>query len=139
MRSSVLLDTNGWIILLNSSEQLYSTAQSIWQNLAASGYRFVVTDWIIAETGNGLARTRLKSHFSEVVRQMLQSPHVDVVDIDNELLSEALAMFASHGDKHWGLVDCASFAVMRQRGIVDAPITTSSRPDSDACCPPSSR
>ena len=106
MRSSVLLDTNGWIILLNSTEQLYFTAQSIWQNLATSGYRFVVTDWIIAETGNGLARTRHKSHFADVVRQMLQSPHVDVVDIDRELLSQALAIYEGHGDKNWGLVDC---------------------------------
>ena len=120
MRSSVLLDTNGWIILLNSTEQLHSAAQDIWHDLARRDYRFVVTDWIIAETGNGLARTRHKSHFSEVVRQMLQSPNVEIVDVDRELLDEALSIFEGHSDKAWGLVDCASFVVMRQRGIVDA-------------------
>ena len=120
MRSSVLLDTNGWIILLNSTEQLHSAAQDIWQDLASRHYRFVVTDWIIAETGNGLARTRHKSRFSEVVRQMLQSPNVEVVPVDRELLNKALSIFEGHSDKAWGLVDCASFVVMRQRGIVDA-------------------
>jgi hypothetical protein len=32
----------------------------------------------------------------------------------------ALDYFARYADKSWGLVDCASFVVMQQRGITEA-------------------
>jgi predicted nucleic acid-binding protein len=82
--------------------------------------RVVLTDWIIAETGNGLARSRMKESFVEVVRQMLAAPSVDVIVVDSELIERALARFAKFADKNWGLVDCASLAVMEERSITDA-------------------
>jgi predicted nucleic acid-binding protein len=58
MSDSVFLDTNGWITLLNSAERHHAEAQRTWFELAKLGSHFVVTDWVIAETGNGLARTK---------------------------------------------------------------------------------
>jgi len=43
-----------------------------------------------------------------------------VVHIDPDLDAEAWALFRRYTDKQWSLVDCASFVVMRQRGITDA-------------------
>ncbi len=120
MRSSIFLDTNGWIILLNATERLHTEALNLWLDLANRGRGFVLTDWVIAETGNGLARTRNKRQFSEVVQQMMESPIVDIVPIDHELLRRALTMYVGHSDKAWGLVDCASFLVMQERGITEA-------------------
>ncbi len=31
-----------------------------------------------------------------------------------------MALYRGHQDKQWGLVDCISFVVMRERGIRDA-------------------
>jgi uncharacterized protein len=120
MRSSILLDTSGWIALLNSADRLHAKARDKWLDLVNAGCRFVVTDWIIAETGNGLARRQAKASFANVVRQMLEAPSVEVVEIDRDLLSRALIDYAKFADKPWGLVDCASFIVMRDRGITDA-------------------
>ncbi len=55
MSSSVFLDTSGWIALLNSTEPEHQAANQLWLDLGRRGYRIVITDWIIAETGNGLA------------------------------------------------------------------------------------
>ena len=77
MSSSVFLDTDGWITLLNATEYLHKTANNIWLDLGKRGSRVVLTDWIIAETGNGLARSRAKIRFADAVDRLWQSPEVD--------------------------------------------------------------
>lgn len=120
MRSSVFLDTNGWIALLNASEALHAEALDLWLDLANRGSRFILTDWVIAETGNGLARTRKKNQFAGVVRQMIEAPSVELIVVDRDLIVRALSMYVQYADKTWGLVDCASFIVMQERGITEA-------------------
>ena len=41
----------------------------------------------------------------------------EFIVVDEELLRRSLEFFGTHTDKSWGLVDCASFIVMRDRGI----------------------
>jgi predicted nucleic acid-binding protein len=120
MSSSVFLDTNGWIPLLNATEYLHEAANDVWLDLGQRGSRVVVTDWIIAETGNGLARSRAKSRFAEAVDQLWQSPVVDIVIVDQALMAKAIDRYRRYTDKTWGLVDCASFIVMQERGITEA-------------------
>lgn len=60
----VFLDTNGWIALLNSSDALHAAAVAGWSSLLQQGCSFVVTDWVVAETGNGLARTPARNLFN---------------------------------------------------------------------------
>ncbi len=50
----------------------------------------------------------------------IRDPRVELIFIDDELLKRSFEYFAQHMDKSWGLVDCASFLVMRDRGITDA-------------------
>jgi uncharacterized protein len=120
MRSSIFLDSNGWLALLNATEDLHVQAMDRWLDLLRRGRGIVLTDWIIAETGNGLARSRRKNQFAHVVQEMIEVPSVELVLIDRELLVRSLSMYVQHTDKSWGLVDCASFVVMRERGIAEA-------------------
>lgn len=120
MSRSVFLDTNGWLAVLNSTEQSHAQALHVWLELLRHGHRIVLTDWVIAETGNGLARSRTKSRFAQVVQEMMEAPRVELALVDHDLIARALSSYAQHADKTWGLVDCASFLVMRDRGITDA-------------------
>jgi predicted nucleic acid-binding protein len=43
-----------------------------------------------------------------------------VVHIDPELDEQAWQLLSNRQDKHWSLVDCASFVLMNQRGLVEA-------------------
>ena len=45
---------------------------------------------------------------------------VEVVHVDPRLHDEAWQLLLARPDKEWSLVDCSSFAVMRQRGITEA-------------------
>jgi predicted nucleic acid-binding protein len=48
------------------------------------------------------------------------SPYVDIVHVDAMLDSQAWQLLVKRPDKDWSLVDCASFVVMRQAGLVEA-------------------
>jgi predicted nucleic acid-binding protein len=120
MAHSIFLDTNGWVALLNAADVLHARANQMWREIVNGKHRIVLSDWIVAETGNGLARFREKSRFEESLERILRSPRRELVMVDEQLLRKALKFFGRHEDKHWGLVDCASFIVMEERGITEA-------------------
>lgn len=39
--------------------------------------------------------------------------------IDELLFEEAFALYEKMNDKEWGLVDCSSIVIARQRGIIE--------------------
>jgi predicted nucleic acid-binding protein len=117
---AVFLDTNGWLALLNSADALHAEAKVRWADLVRDGSIFLLTDWIVAETGNGMARTRGRRHFTEAVNLVRSSPSTRFVTVASTLLGDALALYKDRSDKTWGLVDCASFLVMQEEGAIEA-------------------
>ncbi len=47
-------------------------------------------------------------------------PNIEIISLNDSLYDEAFELFSSRTDKEWGLVDCISFVVMRERGITEA-------------------
>lgn len=116
----VLLDTQGLIALLNTGDMLHAKARELWARLGRDGYFVTPTDWIIAETGNGLVRTRARRRFPAMIRSLRTSKRVQIVFVTEQLLHRALSGYESRTDKSWGLVDCASFEVMKDNEITEA-------------------
>src|SRR5688500_18909752 len=106
------VDTNGLLALLNRDDPLFPEADSRWREMGHTGYSLFLTDWIIAETGNGLARTSLRYEFVEAVARLRRSPRVNVISVSTRLMESTLKLYAERVDKTWGLVDCASFTLM---------------------------
>jgi hypothetical protein len=71
------------------------------------------------EVGNSLARN-FKEQASEIIEDFLTSGEVEIVNLDIALFREAFELYRTHKDKSWGMTDCISFIVMRERGIVEA-------------------
>lgn len=120
MASSLFLDTSGWLALLHAGDAKHEEADRVWRDLIRRGYHVVLTDWIVAETGNGSARSRDRRRFAGAVRATISDPRVELIVVKEELLHRSLEFFGRHQDKFWGLVDCASFIVMQERGITEA-------------------
>ena len=118
-RDAVFVDTSGWIAVLNADDALYEPACVRLRELGAEGRPLVTTDWVLAEAGNGLARTAARPCLAGAVQRFLQSPHCRLVWVDSVLLDRAMKLYSQVGDKSWGLVDCASFVVMRDEGIAE--------------------
>ncbi len=116
----IFLDTSGWISLLNSDDRGHSSAVRAWREVILWGKRIVLTGWIIAETGNGLARSPRRAAFVESIRLLPSSPEFNVVPIVADIFVRSVDLHAARPDKGWGLVDCASFVVMSDLGILDA-------------------
>ncbi|MBU4271655.1 MAG: PIN domain-containing protein [Planctomycetes bacterium] len=117
---AVFLDTSGWIASLDTDDRWHARAVEEYGRLGASGRPFVTTDWVIAETGNGLARVKVRRRFPDAVKRFFASPNCRLIRVDEKLFHEALELYRRSDDKSWGLVDCASFIVMRQECILDA-------------------
>lgn len=117
MFDSVFVDAVFVIALINRHDQFHAFAQELSNQYA--GKKVVVTDAVLLEVGNGLARA-FRTEAAEIIDYFLTSADVEVVRLQPDLLDEALDLFRTHLDKEWGLVDCVSFVAMRERGLRQA-------------------
>jgi uncharacterized protein len=113
----ILIDTAYVIALVNRRDKYHAQAQRLAKELA--GVPLLVTDSILLEIGNALAR-----HFRQeavvTIEHFLKSPEVEIVYTTREMFAAAFARYKNYGDKEWGLVDCISFEIMEARGIQQA-------------------
>ncbi|MBN1393695.1 MAG: type II toxin-antitoxin system VapC family toxin [Pirellulales bacterium] len=116
----VFLDTSGWIAMLDDDDRLHVEAMARLDQIGVEGRTLFTTDWVLAETGNGLARVKVRRRFAGAVKTFSASPVARLIRVDGDLFQEALDLYDQTADKSWGLVDCASFVVMRREHILDA-------------------
>lgn len=113
----VFVDTSFVVALVNEKDQHHRRASELadWFD----GFPLITTDAILIEIGNALAR-RFKEQSSEIIEDFLTSDDVLVVHLDKRLFERAFEMYRTHEDKDWGMTDCLSFVVMREREVADA-------------------
>ena len=117
MSTKTFIDTLFVIALINQRDQYHERAVEL--AAAYQGRRFVVTDGVLLEIGNALAR-KYRQQAVEVIEDFLSSEDVDVVRLTPDLFAQAFDLYKLHEDKEWGLIDGISFAVMRAAEIQDA-------------------
>lgn len=118
--SPVFLDTSGWIALVDGRQEHHAAALRFWDEVGRRQRPFVLTDWVVAESGNGLSHPRYRSSFLSLLADFLNYPRLRFVFITKDRLDRATELYAARPDKEWGLVDCASFVVMADLGCRDA-------------------
>lgn len=83
--------------------------------------KFVTTEWVLTELGDGLAGTRRgRAQFLLTRERLAANPNVTVVSFDLDLYHAAIRLYGERPDKEWSLTDCISFVVMQREGITDA-------------------
>lgn len=110
----ILVDTLFVVALVNQRDQYHERALALANEL--EHYPLLITNAVLLEIGNALARN-YKQEAVAVIEQFLSAEEVEIVSLTPELFNEAFALYRTHQDKAWGLVDCISFVVMRERGI----------------------
>jgi predicted nucleic acid-binding protein len=113
----VFVDTSFVVALVNEKDQHHDRASEL--AILFDGYPLITTDAVLLEIGNALARN-FKEQSSEIIEDFLTSDEIVVVHLDEQLFERAFEMYRTHKDKDWGMTDCLSFVVMRERGIADA-------------------
>ena len=120
MTSEVFLDTGYTIALSVESDEYHERAEELVEQLEAEQTRLVTTRAILLETGNALSKERYRRAAVALLDALEADPLVEIVSLTDELFAEALELFRNRPDKEWGLVDCVSFIVMRERGLTEA-------------------
>ena len=82
--------------------------------------KMITTRAVLLEFGNSLANPQLRIRAIRTLESFEHDPHIEIVPLSEELFGEAFDLFRHRMDKAWGLTDCISFVVMREREISEA-------------------
>ncbi|MCP5197449.1 MAG: PIN domain-containing protein [Gammaproteobacteria bacterium] len=117
MREALFVDTGYVIALINENDQHHAHALALSQRYES--HPLVTTDAVLLEIGNALSRIA-RREASQIIRYFLEAEEVTVVPLTSERFNQALNGYERYQDKNWGLVDCLSFEVMRERKLSTA-------------------
>ena len=112
---SVVIDTSAFLALLDVHEHNYVHAQRIWTQLAEQSTLLFCTSYVLAETAalvqNRLGMSQLRAFHENVF------PFLRVLWVDAALHGAGMTAVLTANRRQLSLVDCVTFAVMRQSGL----------------------
>ncbi|CAA9327243.1 MAG: hypothetical protein AVDCRST_MAG68-2337 [uncultured Gemmatimonadetes bacterium] len=110
-----------YAVALGSPRDLHHAhAVALAHTIEAERIRVVTTRAVIIEVGNALAKGALRSRAVTLLDLFEGNPLVEVTPLTEDLYERGRTFFRRHHDKAWGLTDCISFVVMKDRGLTDA-------------------
>jgi uncharacterized protein len=108
--AKLLADSSAFLALVDRDDQHHARAREFLREQPA--HRFVVTELIVAEVATRLRARGDVERAVGLARSLLAGGRYDVVFVDAELFSAALARMLQLRDKRLSLTDCASFELM---------------------------
>lgn len=118
----IFADTAGWGHLVDPTQAYHEQAATIYRQARQQGRKFITTNYVLTElVALLMSPLRIpRPQLIAFIAGVKASPYVDIVHVDLRLDAQAWQLFTERPDKEWSLVDCASFAVMGQRGLLEA-------------------
>jgi uncharacterized protein len=110
----------GYLIALFSPKDAHHTQALALQSQVQRERRSLTTEAVVFELGAAFSRAAYRSVGQAIMHTLMHDLSIEVVPITPALRDKALALFAQHQDKDWSLCDCASFELMRERGVTQA-------------------
>ncbi len=115
---TVFADTGYWVALLNPKDQWHDKAISTSKNLGK--VRQLTTEMVLDELLAALSRLPERAFAIRGVDAIRTNPNVEVLPQTSIQFREAYGLYKRMADKEWSLTDCASFEIMKARGITEA-------------------
>ena len=120
MRNRVFLDTSFSIAIAIARDEFHERAIELADRIETENTEIVTTQAIILETGNALSKLKYRQSAVGIIQHLESDPHTSIISLTDELYHKVFELFRNRPDKEWGLIDCISFVVMREREITDA-------------------
>lgn len=114
---TIFLDTSYLIALVRKNDARHVDALTASVNHAGP---FITTDLVLVELANCLAQPPYRKTAVAIIEKIRSDDNTRVVPFDSEGMRKALALYKERPDKAWGLVDCFSFVVMKERRLKEA-------------------
>jgi predicted nucleic acid-binding protein len=112
----LLLDSTFVAGLINSRDQLHVKAKHFLP-LVEKAAEVLITEAVLIEVGNLLHSVPQRQRAAEFIEACYGTTNVTIVSVDTELLRKAIGFYRLHQDKDWGLTDCISFVVVKERDL----------------------
>jgi len=113
----MLLDTSGLLCLFDRDDFRHEQAIRLFEGAT----RLLTHSYVLAEFVP-LCQSRAfpRRESLAFVVDMLSSPEIDIVWVDEMLSRSALALLNARMDKTYSMCDAVSFVLMRDRGVTEA-------------------
>lgn len=115
---TVFADTGYWAAVLNPKDQLHEKAAQVSAQLGK--FRILTTEMVLDELLAALSKVPLRPFAIRGVEAIRSNPNVEVVPQTSLQFATAFDWYRGVTDKAWSLTDCASFVLMRDRGLTEA-------------------
>lgn len=120
MADSFFLDTAFAVALISPNDAFHEKALELANMIEATKSSLVTTRAVVIEVGNALSKQSLRKSAVTLIDSMEADETVIIVSVSDDIYNEAFKLFRSRLDKEWGLTDCISFVVMKQRKVTNA-------------------
>lgn len=120
MKNLYFLDTSYILALEIRNEDAHQQVERNWADLAPFKPRIVTTTYIFDEVVTFFNSRNLHFKAVEVGTLFLESPDIELIEINQNLFNQGWQYFKRHQDKSYSLTDCLSFVVMQEREIITA-------------------
>ena len=116
-REKVFVDTAAFIGILVDKEENHKSAIEVMSDLRAKKARLFITEAVLFELANALSAIEFRARAVSFIDTLRKLSSFEIVLTNAELFEKALRLYRERPDKEWSLTDCASFVVMKERGI----------------------
>jgi len=113
-------DTSFVVALVIETDTHHSRATELQADIRSDDWRLVTSRAVTIEVGNFLARGPARLEAVRLLGAMEAHSQTEIVPLTEDLYRRALHLYSERPDKNWGLTDCISFVIMRERGITEA-------------------
>jgi predicted nucleic acid-binding protein len=116
----LFLDSAFVIALVFKADQNHAEAQATWGQVTGERRNFVTTTFILDEAVTFLNSRGEHELAVATGNQLLNSPAIEMVDVERDLVDQGWEYFVRHRDKTYSLTDCISFGIMSRRSLSEA-------------------
>jgi uncharacterized protein len=113
----MLLDTSGLLCLHYKTEPFHTQALTEYKKaIGRLTHSYVIAEYIALANARKFPRSSVLSF----VVDLLDTPDIETVWVDEQLHRDAIKLLTVRQDKTYSLCDAVSFVLMHQRGIIEA-------------------
>lgn len=110
----LFIDASFWIAMMNPRDERYNQAKLIWEFVIREEMHPLTTNWTLYEAVTHLNGRLLARH--DLALNLLDLAHsTAIVENAADFEDLTLAVFETHSERRWSVVDCANFVCIRER------------------------
>src|ERR1700687_853685 len=115
--TEIFADTSYWMALVNPRDDLHGKARSVAKEVASA--RVITSEMVLAELLNGFSDGGpwLRGGAARAVEALRGNQSITIIAQTTEQFRNAAKHYEQFKGKSWSLNDCASFQIMKERGI----------------------